>query len=104
MPSTEITDEVVTFTAPKVGRIAAVLPVIPDGAPERVREGIARRRLTVIEGTCPCGAAVDYAAACAGDTQVAEAAHARLCPASTDALVVEVRRWRRQVRRGGGRR
>ena len=36
--------------------VAFVLPRIPDDAPEEIREGIARRRITAVEGTCPCGA------------------------------------------------
>jgi hypothetical protein len=35
--------------------IVFLLPVIPDDAPPLVREGIARRRLVVICGECPCG-------------------------------------------------
>ena len=36
-------------------RIAYVLPVIPDGVPPLVREGITRRRLAALEDKCPCG-------------------------------------------------
>jgi hypothetical protein len=35
---------------------AFVVPHLPDDAPAVVREGIARRRLAVINGVCPCGA------------------------------------------------
>lgn len=38
-------------------RAAFVLPVVGEDLPPAVREGIARRRLTVLEGQCPCGAA-----------------------------------------------
>lgn len=37
-------------------RTLYVVPVIPDDAPEHIREGLARRRLAAISGTCPCGA------------------------------------------------
>lgn len=88
-------DEVVRFHIPGVGNAVAVLPVIPEDAPYRVREGIARRRTTAVTGTCPCGAAVDYHAAVRGGANVAEAEHDRLCPADTDRLVKAIRRWRR---------
>lgn len=32
-----------------------VLAAIPDGAPSLVREGLARRRLSMLHGMCPCG-------------------------------------------------
>ncbi len=38
------------------GEVAYVLPVVAESAPHAVREGIARRRLTLLEGECPCGA------------------------------------------------
>lgn len=86
-------DELLTVDHPEHGRMLLVVPVIPEDAPYRVREGIARRRLTAITGTCPCGASVDYTAAVAGVANVAEVQHARLCPADTGRLVRELRRW-----------
>lgn len=41
---------------PGVGRVALVLPVVPEDAPPEVREGIARRRIVMTTGRCPCGA------------------------------------------------
>lgn len=35
---------------------AVVVPVVPQNASPEVREGIARRRLVMVEGVCPCGA------------------------------------------------
>lgn len=37
-------------------RALLVLPSIPDGGSDELREGIARRRLTTTTGRCPCGA------------------------------------------------
>ncbi len=38
--------------------VGYVLPSIPDDAPEDVREGLARRRISAVQGRCPCGAVV----------------------------------------------
>ena len=86
-------DELLTVAHPDHGRMLLVLPVIPEDAPYRVREGVARRRLTAITGSCPCGATVDYTAARVGAANVAEVHHARLCPADTGRLLREIRRW-----------
>ncbi len=32
-----------------------VVPIIPDQAPQHVREGLARQRLLLLTGQCPCG-------------------------------------------------
>jgi hypothetical protein len=88
-----IRDEFVAFTLPSGGRALAVLPSIPEDAPFKVREGLARRRITATTGRCPCGATVDYEAAIAGRYSVAEAAHDRLCPADTAKLIKAIRRW-----------
>ena len=48
--------DVTILDVPGVGRVAAVLPVAPDDAHPDVREGIARRRLVMLTGECPCGA------------------------------------------------
>jgi hypothetical protein len=89
-----IHDEVVTFNVEGIGTVLAVLPTIPEDAPYKVREGIARRRIAATTGTCPCGATVDYLAAITGTgVCIAEVHHDRLCPADTDKLVKAVRRW-----------
>jgi len=36
--------------------IGYVLPELPEGAPRDVLEGLTRRRLTALNGQCPCGA------------------------------------------------
>ncbi len=51
----------ITYTAALVddadGQLVGyVLPEIPEDAPHEVREGLVRRRLTALEGKCPCGA------------------------------------------------
>jgi hypothetical protein len=89
-----IHDELVVFTLPDGRRAVVVLPAIPDGAPFRIREGIARRRITATTGICPCGARLDYAAARGeGGVSVAEVRHAPTCPADTDRLANLIRRW-----------
>jgi len=95
MTTNTIRDEFVTFTLPDGRRAVGLLPTIPEDAPFRIREGIARRRITAMTGCCPCGATVDYDAARIGRYKVAEAAHAGSCPASTTKLVKACRRWLR---------
>jgi hypothetical protein len=95
VPSKGIRDEVVTFHVDGVGNVAAVLPVIPEDAPYRVREGIARRRVAAITGKCPCGAQVDYQAARSNGKGALEVVHDRLCPADTARLTRAARRWLR---------
>lgn len=90
-----IRDEFVRFTLPNGDRGLALLPTIPEDAPFRVREGIARRRITATTGKCPCGAVVDYEAAQVAGVGVAEARHEARCPADTAKLLKAVRRWAR---------
>jgi hypothetical protein len=94
VPRGGIRDEVVIFHVPEVGKVLAVLPVVPENAPYRVREGIARRRLVAITGTCPCGAQFDHRVPPDGGPAV-EVEHEDLCPAVTDRLVKAIRRWQR---------
>lgn len=88
-------DEVVIANHPVQGRMVLVLPMVPDRAPARIKEGIARRRTTALTGTCPCGATVDYHAAKQGGANVAEVVHTRLCPADDASLRKAIRRWSR---------
>ncbi|GAC1569979.1 MAG: hypothetical protein NVS3B18_01660 [Candidatus Dormibacteria bacterium] len=37
-------------------RVAAVLPVVPEDASAEVKEAVARRRIVMLKGSCPCGA------------------------------------------------
>jgi hypothetical protein len=83
-----IHDEVVFKHDHQLGRVALVLPVIPEAAPYRVREGVARRRIAALTGQCPCGATAVH-----GDVLAFE--HDRGCPAATETLARAVRRWMR---------
>lgn len=88
------------FTGEVDGQRAAFLvPTIPDQAPELVREGIARRRLVVLTGTCPCGAvhqlpnrAERRRAQRAGRIIAASVEHDPRCPAIDPATEAHVRR------------
>jgi hypothetical protein len=85
----------VVFHRPGVGRVAAVLPTIPENAPYKVREGIARRRIATLTGTCPCGAEVDFSTAVRGRVTTSEVVHDRLCPADDNRLRKAIKRWLR---------
>jgi len=74
-------------------RVAYVLPIVPDGAPYAVAEGIARRRLAAMTGRCPCGASVDYGDRKARQVMVGNVVHTASCPASDARLVKAIRRW-----------
>lgn len=74
-------------------RTAFVLPTIPDGASDVVREGLARRRLVAITGACPCGARLlipnrrqRRAAAREGRVLPVAVEHEHDCPAIADEL------------------
>lgn len=88
-----IDSEVVHINVPGVGHGFTCLPVIPEDAPYRVREGIARQRIAATTGTCPCGARIDYSAASWGDLHLAEAHHDQRCPGHPARLNKAVRRW-----------
>jgi hypothetical protein len=82
--------------------VAFVLPRIPDDAPEAIREGVARRRITAIDGKCPCGAqlvlpnrAARRKAARTGTPIHMRVEHEDDCPAIDDALDEAIRRWQR---------
>jgi hypothetical protein len=82
--------------------VAFLLPSVPDDAPDAVREGIARRRITAVEGTCPCGAglilpnrAARRAAKRAGGQIRMTVEHEPDCPAVDETLIAAIRRWRR---------
>jgi len=70
-----------------------VLPTLTERDDPRVREGIARRRITGLTGECPCGArrvwpnrADRRAAVKAGRVLHIEIVHEEDCPATDDAL------------------
>ena len=78
---------------PGVGRVTMVLPVVPEDGSPALREGIARRRLVMLDGTCPCGAkrtlpnwatrrAMARSTRRGPDTWSVDIPHAEDCPAS----------------------
>lgn len=79
--------------------VGYVLPIIPDDASHDVREGIARRRITALNGECPCGARVvtpnretRRAAARRGQVLAISVKHEADCPAGDTALAAAVGR------------
>jgi hypothetical protein len=86
-------------TMPDGRRAAIIDSVIPDDAPDLVKEGLSRRALVNEGGNCPCGAlyprpnraqrrkleTVDYLRI--------EILHEADCPAETENLVALVREW-----------
>ncbi|GGM53589.1 hypothetical protein ACFFX1_54815 [Dactylosporangium sucinum] len=54
MPRALATEHVVR-DYPNGDRVLFIVPVVPDDAPPAIREGLARRRIATISGTCPCG-------------------------------------------------
>lgn len=67
------------YTAPK--RALLVSAEIPDDAPARIKEGLARRRLVAMTGRCPCGATMPNVELVPGTVTVARVEHERTCPA-----------------------
>lgn len=85
-----------TFPVDVDGHRALVLAaVVPEDAPPVVREGLARRRLVSLTGSCPCGAvrelnrAARRAARRGAGVAVIPVEHENGCPA----ISPEVRRW-----------
>lgn len=86
-------------------RTLFMLPAIADDAPPLVREGLARRRLVMLTGQCPCGAnlvmpnrAQRRAAQRRREPVRVAVAHERDCPAVDDVLLPALDAWT-----GGGR-
>jgi hypothetical protein len=76
---------------PSGEQVLYVTPTIPDDAPPRIREGIARRRIVSRTGQCPCGARIRFpnraerrAAAKAGLPATATVEHEPDCPAGEE--------------------
>lgn len=79
------------------GRRALVVDhEIPDGAPETVREGLARRRIVNSGGACPCGAVLAAPSnrqmrralrANAGEIVHVRVEHEQDCPAIDPAVI-----------------
>ena len=94
MTARQIYDEVIVADHPVLGaRVALVLPIIPEAAPYKIREGIARRRIAATTGVCPCGATIDYSELQPGRASAVEVRHEHGCPAVTKTLVKAIRRW-----------
>ena len=79
---------------PGVGRVAYVLPVVPESAPAEAREGLARRRVVAHTGQCPCGArmvlpnrADRRASRRSGTVRHVTVEHEDDCPARDDRLL-----------------
>jgi hypothetical protein len=82
--------------------IAFVPPHVPNDAPDAVREGIARRRITAVDGECPCGArlvlpnrAERRKAARTGQATRITGEHEDDCAVVDAALVAAVKAWKR---------
>lgn len=90
-----IRNEPTYITVPGAGQAIAWLPVIPEDAPYRVREGAARQRIAAATGTCPCGAETNYTAAVEHGLKLAEVLHDRRCPGDPTRLRKALRRWAR---------
>jgi hypothetical protein len=91
-------DVIVTDT--EDGLAAHIVSQIPEDAPELVREGIARRRIVLQGGTCPCGAAFTMpsrqqrrAAQRRGEPIQVSIWHAESCPAGDTILLPAIRAW-----------
>ena len=94
MTARQIEDEVIVADHPVLGaRVALVLPIIPEAAPCKIREGIARRRIAATTGQCPCGATIDYGDHQPGHASLVEVRHEHGCPAVTKTLIKAIRRW-----------
>lgn len=92
--------EAVVADVPGVGRVCFVIPTIPDGAPDDVREGIARRRLVYLADNhqCPCGAKwvlPNRRQRRAGRRTAVNIVHEPGCPASDARLDAAILRWKR---------
>ncbi len=94
MTTRQLRDELIIGIHPVLKvKTAYVLPVIPDAAPYAVREGIARRRITSLTGTCPCGAVLDVGTPVPGEVASIAVEHEDGCPAITTRLAKALRRW-----------
>lgn len=83
---------------PAAGGAVVVALDIPDGAPVAVREGMVRRRLTMTEGRCPCGAVLRRPNRAArrrlrGQVLVVDVAHEPDCPATSENLRSALAAW-----------
>ncbi len=84
------------------GRRAMVVDsVIPDDAPQPIREGLARRAIVNGGGTCPCGATFPRPnreqrrkrKGAPSAVLHVNVQHEASCPAVTDTMVAAIRAW-----------
>lgn len=68
-----------------LGVVAVTMPSIPEAASPAVREGMARRRLVIYDGRCPCGATFDLVQVAPG-LGVVRVEHVNRCPADDRVL------------------
>ena len=94
--------EAVALEIPGLGTGVIVMPVIPDNAPQRIKEGIARRRNVYLsdDHRCPCGAVWRLPnraqrRAAQGKVTAIPIVHENGCPAEDDALDAAIRDWKR---------
>lgn len=87
-------------TLPDGRRALVIDTVIPDDAPQVVREGLARRAVVNGGGDCPCGAGWPRPnreqrrrLKEPGSVLKVDVVHAGDCPAGTEVLLAAVREW-----------
>jgi hypothetical protein len=87
-------------TLPDGRRALVIDTVIPDDAPQAVREGLARRAVVNGGGDCPCGASWPRPNRAQrrklkepGALLEVHVVHAEDCPAGTELLLAAVRAW-----------
>ena len=97
---TTIRQQIRPVTLPDGRRALVIDSIIPDDAPELVREGLARRAIVNGGGDCPCGAtwprpnrAQRRHLEHPGALLRVDVEHGHDCPATTEALVSAVRAW-----------
>jgi len=95
-----IRQQIRPVTLPDGRRALVVDSVIPDDAPELVREGLARRAIVNGGGDCPCGwtwprpnRAQRRHLEQPGALVHVVIEHADGCPAETESLVAAIRAW-----------
>ncbi len=95
-----LADSVTIATLPDGTRALILESVIPDAAPQQVREGLARRAIVNRGGTCPCGArmvlpsrAERRHARKTGRPMHAVVEHEDCCPATDDAMIAAIRAY-----------
>lgn len=77
---------------------------VPEHAPADVREGLARVRVQVVEGVCPCGGVLVWQEEPPAPGTLGEPTglHALDCPAHPFELARAARAWREQQDRDAG--